>query len=509
MVSQTGRGSATVAPDGAHGLSTRSRRGRVVLFATVLGSSLAGIDATVVGVALPRIGADLHASFAGLQWTVTAYTLTLASFILLGGSLGDRIGQRRVFVVGTVWFTMSSLACAAAPTLSTLVAARAAQGVGGALLTPASLAIIEAGFAPHERSRAVGIWAGSSGVAAAFAPFVGGYLLEVGSWRSVFLINLPLAVVVLRLVPSFPDAGSRGEEVGKDWTGSLLAVVGLGGVSFALIESRGGVPLPWVLLAAAAGFTALASFVTVERREAHPLLPLELFGSRLFVAANLVTFIVYAAIGAFMFLVVLALQVVSGYSALAAGASLLPVTALTFLLSSASGALSERIGPRLQMGLGPLLCAGGCVLLSRLSYQATYATDVFPAVALWGLGLATMVAPLTATALSSAPADHAGVASGVNNAVARAGSLLAVAAIPVLAGLSGASYTSAPAFRDGFAMAALLCAGLLALGGITAWIAVQNPGARRRSLRRPSQGDGTGDDDRDIGDGLEPDVGIG
>ena len=435
--------------DGPEGLSTRSRKGRGVLLATILGSSLASIDATVVGVALPRIGADLHASFGGLQWTVTAYTLTLASFILLGGSLGDRLGQRRIFVAGTIWFTLASLACAAAPTLPTLIAARAAQGLGGALLTPASLAIIEAGFAPSQRSRAVGLWAGASGVAAALAPFVGGYLLAIGSWRWVFVVNLPLALIVLRLAKHLPEELPRPRARGNDWAGSLFAVLGLGGLSFALIESRGEVSSIWVIASAVGGVAALASFIVVERRVRHPLLPLDLFGSRQFTATNLVTFIVYAAIGAFMFLVVLALQIVAGYSALGAGTSLLPVTALTFLLSSRSGALSQRIGPRFQMGLGPILCAISCLMTARLPYDADYLRDVLPAVTLFGLGLATMVAPLTATAMSAAPDDRAGIASGVNNAVARAGTLLAVAAIPVVSGLSGAAYTSADGIPRG------------------------------------------------------------
>ncbi len=449
-------------------LTVRSTSGRAVLLATVLGSSLAGIDATVVGIALPRIGEDLGASFSGLQWTVTAYTLTLASFILVGGGLGDRFGRRRVFVVGVVWFTAASLACAVAPTLALLVAARALQGVGGALLTPASLAIIEASFAVAERSRAVGLWAGASGVAGAIAPFVGGWLLAVASWRWVFLVNVPLAAIVVVLAWRVPETRDIDTRRGSDVRGALLAVTGLGALTFSIIEREP--------LAAALGVVSLSALLWVERRTARPLVPLDLFGSRQFTAANLVTFVAYAAIGVFFFLVVLDLQVVSGWSPLEAGASVLPVTVLTFVLSGSSGALSQRIGPRFQMGLGPMLCAAGCLLTARIGEDAVYVHDVLPAITLFGLGLATMVAPLTATALAAAPAHRAGVASGVNNAVARTGSLLAIAALPVLGGLTGDSYADPAAFEDGYRTCAQLCAGLLVVGGLLAWSLVRRPG---------------------------------
>jgi EmrB/QacA subfamily drug resistance transporter len=452
------------AADGA--LAVRSAGGRAVLLATVLGSSLAGIDATVVGIALPRIGADLDASFAGLQWTITAYTLTLASFILVGGGLGDRFGRRRVFVVGVVWFTAASLACALAPSLALLVAARALQGVGGALLTPASLAIIEASFAPAERPRAVGAWAGASGVAGAVAPFVGGWILAVASWRWVFLVNLPLAALVVVLCRSVPETRDAGTRRGSDVRGALLAVVGLGALTFSIIERQ--------LPAAIASGLALAALGVVERNSPRPLVPLDLFRSRQFVAANLVTFVAYAAIGAFFFLVVLTLQVVAGWSPLEAGTAVLPITVLTFALSGASGALSQRIGPRLQMGLGPLLCAAGCLVTANIGEHTGYVRDVLPGITLFGLGLATMVAPLTATALASAPADRAGVASGVNNAVARTGTLLAIAAVPVLGGLTGASYADAAAFRDGYRTCTQLCAALLVAGGLFAWTLVRS-----------------------------------
>jgi EmrB/QacA subfamily drug resistance transporter len=455
--------------------------GRSVLVATVLGSSLASVDGTVVGIALPRIGADLHASFAGLQWTVTAYTLTLASFILVGGGLGDRWGRRRLFVLGAVWFTVASLGCALAPSVELLVAGRALQGVGGALLTPASLAIIEASFVPSDRSRAVGAWAGASGVAGALAPFAGGWILAVASWRWVFLVNVPLAALVVLLARHVPETRDLGSLRGADLRGALLAVLGLGALTYGIIETRP--------LVAVGGAVALALLPIAERRAPTPLLPIDLFRRPQFVAANLVTFLAYAAIGAFFFLLVLALQVVAGWSPLAAGTSVLPVTVLTLLLSSRSGALAQRIGPRLQMGLGPLLCAGGCLLTTRIDAATSYPVDVFPAVALFGLGLAVMVAPLTATALSSAPPGRAGIASGVNNAVARAGTLLAIATIPVATGLTDASYRSAEAFRNGYVLSACVCAGLLALSGAVAALLVRNPHLAIRPAVHPPEGE--------------------
>lgn len=454
-------------PSTSAGLEVSSRAGRRVLLATVLGSSLASIDATVVGIALPAIGSDLDASFAGLQWTIVAYTLTLASFILVGAGLADRFGRRRLFVVGVLVFTVASVACAASPTLAALVAARALQGVGGALLTPSSLAILEAAFAPGERARAVGTWAGASGVAGAIAPFVGGWILDVASWRWVFLINLPCAAVVLLLARAVPESRDPDTRRGSDVRGAVLAVVGLGALSLSLIQGRP--------LAALLGLLALAMLLLVERRATRPLVPLDLFRSRQLAAVNLVTFVVYAAIGVFFFLLPLVLQVVATWSPLEAGAAVLPVTALTFLLSGRSGQLSERRGPRLQMSLGPLLCAAGCLLTLHIDEHSDYVQDVLPAVLVLGLGLAVMVAPLTSAALAAAPVERAGVASGVNNAVARTGTLLAIAAIPALSGLTGAAYADPAVFADGYRAGAWMCAGLLGLGGLLAWALVRDP----------------------------------
>ena len=449
-------------------------RARWVLLTTVLGSSLAMLDATVVNVALERIGRDLDADFSGLQWTVNAYTLTLAALILLGGSLGDRFGRRRVFVVGVVWFALASLLCGLAPNIETLVAARALQGVGGALLTPGSLAIISAAFSGPDRAAAIGAWSGLGGVAGAIGPFVGGWLVE-WNWRAVFLLNLPLAVVIVvvavRHVPETrdPDAAPH-----LDWPGTLAVVVGLAGLTYALTAAAEGLSAA-VVTAGLVGVLALAGFVALELRSAHPLVPPRLFADRLFSATNAVTLLVYAALGGLFVLLVLQLQVVSGYSPLLAGTALLPVTVLMLMFSSWVGALGQRFGPRLFLTAGPLVAAAGVLLLAGIGADADYLTDVLPGAVLFGAGLTLTVAPLTATVLGAAPDRFAGVASGVNNAVARAAGLLAVAVIPVAAGIGGEDYTDPAAFTDGYRTATLLCAGLLAAGGLLALLLVRRP----------------------------------
>lgn len=449
------------------GLRLDSAQGRWLLAATVLGSSLAMLDATVVNVALGRIGTDLDAGFAGLQWTLNAYTLTLASFILLGGSLGDRLGRRRIFVFGTVWFAVASLLCGIAPNVELLVLARALQGVGGALLTPGSLAIISASLHPDDRARAIGAWSGLGGLAAAVGPFLGGYLIDVWSWRLIFLINLPLAAVVVvvavRYVPETvdPEASPR-----LDLTGCVLGALGLAGLTYALIAVGDSGWTALTVVTGAVGVLSLAGFLVVERRSDHPLVPLDLFASLQFTAANLVTFVVYGAMGGLFFLLVLDLQVVVGFSPLVSGTALLPITVLMLFLSSRAGAVAQRIGPRLPMTVGPLVCAGGVLLMLRIGRDASYVLDVLPAVTLFGLGLAITVAPLTATVLASAADRHAGVASGVNNAVARAAGLMAVAVLPAIAGLSGEDYQRPDSFADGFTIVLWICAALLAIGGV-------------------------------------------
>lgn len=455
--------------EAATSLRIGTPRARWVLFATVLGSSMAFLDATVVNIALERIGAEFDASFAGLQWTINAYTLTLAALILLGGSLGDRFGRRKIFVVGVVWFAVASLLCGLAPSVEFLVVARGLQGVGGALLTPGSLAIISAAFTGKDRAAAIGAWSGLGGIAGALGPFLGGWLVE-WNWRAVFLINLPVAALILwttlRHVPESrnPEAAPR-----LDVPGTLFAVLGLGALTYALTAAGEDGASGVVLGFGAVGVVALLAFVVAERRSKHPLVPGELFGNAQFTAANLVTFLVYAALGAQFVLVVLQLQIVSGFSPLLSGAALLPVTALLLLLSSKAGALSARIGPRLPMAVGPIVSAAGMLLLLRVGEDPSYVLDVLPAMVVFGLGLALTVAPLTTTVLDAAADRHAGVASGVNNAVARAAGLLAVAVIPAIAGLAGSDYTDPEAFNDGFRTAMWLSAALLFAGGLISW----------------------------------------
>ncbi|RBY83582.1 MFS transporter [Geodermatophilus sp. TF02-6] len=464
---------AEVAADG--GLRMGTPRARWVLLTTVLGSSLAMLDATVVNVALERIGTDLDAGFSDLQWTVNAYTLTLASLILMGGSLGDRFGRRRVFLIGVVWFAVASLLCGLAPDVGTLIAARALQGVGGALLTPGSLAIISASFHGSDRAAAVGAWSGLGGVAGAVGPFVGGWLVQ-WNWRTVFLLNLPLAAVVVavavRYVPESrnPQAASR-----LDWPGTLLVVVGLGCLTYALTAAGEPGRGPAVLVWGAAGVVALAAFAVVQRRSTHPLVPPALFASGQFSAANVVTLLVYAALGVVFVLLVLHLQIVAGFTPLLAGTALLPVTVLMLLFSSRVGALAQRIGPRPLLTAGPLVAAGGVLLMLRIGPDASYVVDVLPAATVFGAGLTLLVAPLTATVLDSAADRYAGIASGVNNAVARAAGLLAVAVVPVAAGLGGSDYTDPAAFGAGFRTAVLICAGLLVAGALVAAVLVRRP----------------------------------
>jgi EmrB/QacA subfamily drug resistance transporter len=458
---------------------------RWVLLATISGSGLAMLDATVVNIALPAIGRDLDADFATLQWIVNAYTLTLAALILLAGALGDRFGRRRVFLIGVVWFAFASLLCGLAPTAEVLVAARALQGVGGALLTPGSLAIISSTFIANDRARAVGAWSGLGGVAAAIGPFAGGWLVGI-NWRLVFLVNLPVAVlVVLVTLRHVPESRDTESPPGLDVPGAALAAAGLAALTYALTRLGEGGAGTTELLAGTLGVLTLLAFVLVERRSAHPLVPLELFHDRRFTVVNTVTLLVYAGLGVFFFLLVLQLQIVAGFSPLAAGTALLPVTGLMLLLSARTGALAQRIGPRLPMTVGTLLAAAGFLLTLRIGPGASYVLDVLPAVVVLGLGLSCTVAPLTATVLESADPRFAGTASGVNNAIARTGSLLAVAVIPVAAGLGGTDYAVPADFNSGFHNAMLISAALLALGGLISAVLLREPRAEPAAPPRP------------------------
>lgn len=476
-------------PDASHPvlplLGYRERRGRWVLAATVLGSGLAMIDGTVVNVALPTIGRDLEAGIGGLTWVVNAYTLTLASLILLGGSLGDRYGRRRVFIVGVVWFTVASLLCAAAPSIELLIAARALQGVGGALLTPGSLAIIQASFRHEDRARAIGAWSGLGGVAGASAPLLGGWLVEAGSWRLIFLINAPVAALVLLAARHVPETRDSEPPHHLDVLGVGLCTMGLGGLTFGLTSWAGNSltePVVWTPLTA--GVALLAAFLLREQDAPAPLMPLGLFRSRVFSASNAVTFAVYAALGGVFFWLLLTLQVVVGFSPVQAGLALLPMTLLLLVLSSKAGAWGQRVGPRLPMTIGPMLSAGGVAALTRVGAGASYRADVLVPVLLFGLGLAVTVAPLTAAVLAAAPDRHVGVASGINNAVARAAGLLAVATLPVIVGLGGEAYGDPNALAPAYRTAMWVCAGLLAAGSSVAFLFVRNPPALLPPTRR-------------------------
>ncbi|WP_308291388.1 MFS transporter [Mumia sp. zg.B21] len=444
----------------------RSAAGRWLLLATVLGSSMAMLDGTVVNVALPTIGDDLDADIGGLQWVVNGYTLSLASLILLGGALGDRFGRRRVFVIGVLWFAVASLLCGVAPDVSTLIAARVLQGIGGALLTPGSLALISASFDPEDRGAAIGAWSGLGGVAAAVGPLLGGWLVEAVSWRAVFLLNLPLAVLVVwvcaRHVPESRDPRAPKH---LDLVGVALAAGGLAVLTYGLIASS-----DWL---AVGGLVVLLLFVVQERRSPDPLVPLGLFRDRVFSGANLVTFVVYGALGAVFFLLVVQLQVVAGYSPLAAGAATLPVTFLMLLFSSYAGAVATRIGPRIPMTVGPVVAAAGLLLMLRIGPDAAYLSEVAPGVVVFGIGLTVLVAPLTTAVLAAAPDRLAGIASGVNNAVARTAQLLAVAALPPLVGIVGGALSDPGVFDAGFDQAMVICAAMLGLGAVVAWATIR------------------------------------
>ncbi len=461
-----------------------SRRGRLVLAATVTASGVAFLDTTVVNVALPRIGADLGGGFATLQWVLDAYLLTLGALVLVGGALGDQFGRRRVFEVGLVGFGVASLLCGLAPNAATLIGARALQGVTAALLVPGSLAILSSTFDAADRGRAIGAWSGLAGIFTALGPFVGGALVDASAsgWRFVFLLNLPLVVAALILsrvaVPDVPGlrTGAR-----LDLAGAALVTVGLGLVVLPLIEwaklSR-GTALGLISLGAA----VLVAFVVVEARSPGAMLPLSMFSVRTFTVANLVTFTVYAALGGAFFLLVVTLQEALGYSALASGAAGLPITLTLLLLSSRVGGLVPRLGARALLTAGGLLTAAGLLLLVRVRSGGSYWADVFPGVVVFSVGLALVVAPVTTTVLADISAERQGVASGVNNAVARVAGLVAVAVLPLTSGLSTAAPGDSAATLDGFRRAMVTSAVLCAVGGLTALA-----GLPRRVIRTPAR----------------------
>jgi len=501
-----------VRADAPVGLRLDEASGRWVLAATVAGSTSAFLLATVVNVALPAIGRELGAGVAGRQWIVTGYLLTLSAAILLGGSLGDRLGRRRIYVIGVVWFGAASVLCALAPTLELLIAARVLQGIGGALLTPGSLAIIQASFAPSHRARAIGAWSALGSVGQLAGPLLGGLLVDTVGWRSVFVLPLPLcAFVVWAALAHVPETRDETVVGQPDVRGSMLSIIALAGVTYAVIEAPNvGVLDPMLLAALVAGITAAIAFVVVERREPNAMLPPSIFASAQFTWANALCFVVYAALGGVSFLLVQHLQIVLGYSATQAGAAFMPVAIIMFALSERSGALAQRIGPRRPLTAATLVLTVAMVLLAMLDAGDGYATAVLPAAVVFGLGLAGLVAPVTATTLAAADERHSGVASGVNNAISRVAQLLATAALPVAAGLtSDAADIPADEFAAGFSRAMLITAGLTLIGAIIAWTRISDdvlapdagvpPGDRER---RPAVAPGAAADM--AGDGRAP-----
>jgi EmrB/QacA subfamily drug resistance transporter len=451
----------------------RSAAGRLTLLATIVGSGMAYLDSTAVNVALPALDRDLRAGFAGLQWILNGYLVALAALVLPGGSLGDRFGRRKIFLVGACWFAVASLLCGIAPTAAALIASRVLQGAGAALLVPASLAVLQSAFDPRDRARAIGAWSGFSGLTTIVGPLLGGWFADTVSWRLVFLINPALAVatvlLTIRWVPESRDRHRRN----LDPAGAAAMAAGLSGISFAAIE---GPALGWtsrpVLLVGALAIAGIAAFVAIERTVRDPMLPLRFFRRRQFTGVSLTTLLVYFALGGVMFLLTLQLQRVVGYSALAAGAALAPVTLLLLALSPTAGRLASRYGPRLFMTAGPLLAACGMAMMSKIQAGTTYVQGMLPAIGVFGAGLALTVAPLTAAAMAALDEEHAGLASGVSNALTRAAQLLAVSLLPLGAGLAGGG-VDGPGFSHGFARAAWIGAAVMAAGGFVALVTVR------------------------------------
>lgn len=428
---------------------------RRLLWVTVLGSGMAFLDASVVNVALPSIGATFDVGTAGMQWVLNAYLVTFTALLLLGGVLGDRHGHREVFLLGVRGFAVATVVAASAPGIVVLVAARAAQGVAAALLVPTSLALLTGSTPSDDRSRAVGAWSGLTAVAGVVGPLLGGWLIDAASWRWALLLTVPAALAVTGLARGLPSGRRATAAPPLDLPGAVTAAAALALLTSGLI----GHGSSWSWPAVGAGALAAVAFVVVERRSPHPMLPLDLFASRQFSGANIVTLAVYTGLGASTFLVVVALQVSLGYSATEAGAAMLPVTLLLMVLSSRAGRLAQRVGPTLPMTIGPLAVGVGLALLAQVEPGSRYATGILPGVVVLGLGLATTVAPLTAVVLASVDDDRLGLGSGVNNAVARLAGLVGVAVLPAVTGVdvSIPEGIALPGYRATLMVAATLC----------------------------------------------------
>ena len=465
-----------------------THRQRLTLVAAILGSGVATLDGTIVNVALPAIERDLGGGLTAQQWVVNAYLLALGSLILVGGSLGDIYGERRIFTVGLVGFGVCSVACALAPTIGVLIVARTLQGGAAALLIPSSLAIIIGAFSAKERGPAIGSWTAWGGIAAVVGPLAGGVIVDQGSWRWVFALNVPLVaatvVLVLAAVPrTAPVAGRR-----VDVLGAALCATGLGGIVFALIEQpRLGWSSPAIVVSLAGGALALVGFFAYERRASQPMLRPSLFARRNFSVGNIETLAMYAGLAILFFYLVIFLQQVAGYSALEAGLATLPTTLIMFSLSSRFGAAADRYGPRLFMGAGPLIAASGILLLLRTGLNTSYLSDVLPAVLVFSLGLTMTVAPLTATVLADADESDAGIASAVNNAVARVAGLVGVPIAGVVAAstLVGDTFVADGASVDAFHRVVFICAALVAAGGAVGALGIANPRRAVEARRCP------------------------
>ena len=455
-----------------------TRNQRLTLVAAIVGSGIAAIDGTIVSVALPAIERDLGGGLTAQQWVSNAYLLALGSFILIGGSLGDIYGERRIFSIGVAGFGVLSLACALAPTIGALIAARALQGAAGALLMPSSLAVIVAAFSPKERGAAIGSWTAWGGIAVVVGPLAGGWIVDQVSWRWIFALNVPLVLVTLALIFAAVPKTARVAGRRVDFIGAALCVLGLGGIVFALIEQpRHGWSSAVIAVPLVGGILAFCAFLLYERRAAEPMLKLELFRQRNFAVANAETLVMYGGLSILFFYLVIFLQQVAGYSALRSGLTTVPVTVVMFALSRRFGALADKHGPRFFMGAGPFVASAGVLLLLRTGLETSFLRDLLPGLLVFSLGLSMTVAPLTATVMADADEGDAGIASAINNAIARVAGLIGISIVGVVLAktLVGDNFAPNASSVRAFHQAIAICAGLLAVGGIAGTLGITNP----------------------------------